>query len=234
MNFIGKRTNKPIQQAGTLFRTSLRKSGVAAKALITRGVVPEGAIEIASVESRPMSEWIANTLRVSDNALSEALARLVSLELGMDGSAESFDAAYKQVLATRGIDTSKIMIIDGSGLSRSNRVPTSVMNRVLAQIYADPEKHAAIRAGMPVSGKPGSLRYRFNAGEQKEALNLIEAKTGWIRTGYSLAGFIKAKDSTDQIFTVYNLGNSVTYKNRAAMDALVHGFFRCGASLTSN
>lgn len=234
LNFIGKRTDKPIQQAGTLFRTSLRKSGIAAKASITRGEVPEGAIEIAIVESRPMSEWIQNTLRVSDNALSEALARLVSIELGMGGTAESLTDAYKQVLGARGIDVSKLVIIDGSGLSRSNRVPTSVMNQVLAQVYADPEKHAAVRAGMPVSGKPGSLRYRFNAGEQKDALNLIEAKTGWIRTGYSLAGFIKAKDGTDLIFTVYNLGNSVTYKNRAALDALVHGFFRCGASLSSN
>jgi len=234
LNFIGKRTDKPIQQAGTLFRTSLRKSGIAAKASITRGQVPEGAIEIASVESRPMSEWIANTLRVSDNALSEALARLVSIELGMGGTAESLDAAYKQVLAARGIDISKVTIVDGSGLSRSNRMPAAVINRILAQVYADPVKHAAVRAGMPVSGKPGSLRFRFNAGEQRDALNLIEAKTGWIRTGYSLAGFIKAKDGTDLIFTVYNLGNGVTYKNRAAMDALVHGFFRCGASLSSN
>jgi D-alanyl-D-alanine carboxypeptidase/D-alanyl-D-alanine-endopeptidase (penicillin-binding protein 4) len=181
-----------------------------------------------------MSEWIANTLRVSDNALSEALARLVSIELGMGGTAESLDAAYKQVLAARGIDTSKIRIIDGSGLSRSNRVPAAVINRILAQVYAESEKHAAVRAGMPVSGKPGSLRFRFNAGKQRDALNLIEAKTGWIRTGYSLAGFIKAKDGTDLIFTVYNLGNSVSYRNRAAMDALVHGFFRCGASLSSN
>jgi D-alanyl-D-alanine carboxypeptidase/D-alanyl-D-alanine-endopeptidase (penicillin-binding protein 4) len=234
LNFIGKRTDKPIQQAGTLFRTSLRKSGIATKASITRGQVPEGAIEIASVESRPMSEWIANTLRVSDNALSEALARLVSIELGMGGTAESLDAAYKQVLSARGIDISKVTIVDGSGLSRSNRMPAAAINRILAQVYADPEKHAAVRAGMPVSGKPGSLRFRFNAGEQRDALNLIEAKTGWIRTGYSLAGFIKAKDGTDLIFTVYNLGNSVNYKNRAAMDALVHGFFRCGASLSSN
>ena len=232
--FIGQRTSTPVTQAGVLFLSSLRAAGLAQKATSSRGKLPAGAIEIASVQSQPISRWIENTLRVSDNALSEALARLSSIALGFDGSMESLTPAYAKVLEARGISTKGMKIIDGSGLSRLNLVAPAVVNQVLAQAYKEPEKHASMLAGMPVSGKSGSLRYRFVSGEQRPALFNIEAKTGWIRTGYSLAGRIKAADGTDLIFTTYNLWNTVSFENRAAMDRLVFGFYKCGSRLSSN
>lgn len=232
--FIGQRTPTPVTQAGVLFLSSLKAAGLAQSAVSSRGELPAGAIEIASVQSQPISRWIENTLRVSDNALSEALARLSSIALGFDGSMESLTAAYAKVLQARGISTKGMKIIDGSGLSRLNLVSPAVVNQVLAQAYKDPVKHASMLAGMPVSGKSGSLRYRFVSGEQRPALFNIEAKTGWIRTGYSLAGKIKAADGTELIFTSYNLWTSVGFENRAALDRLVFGFYKCGARLTSN
>jgi D-alanyl-D-alanine carboxypeptidase/D-alanyl-D-alanine-endopeptidase (penicillin-binding protein 4) len=62
----------------------------------------------------------------------------------------------------------------------------------------------------------------------------VAAKTGWIRTGYTLAGFLTAKDGTELVFTVYNLNSSVNLKNRAALDELVFGFYRCGSQLVNN
>jgi D-alanyl-D-alanine carboxypeptidase/D-alanyl-D-alanine-endopeptidase (penicillin-binding protein 4) len=173
-------------------------------------------------------------MNVSDNALSEALARLSSLALGFDGSMESLTPAYAKVLNARGISTRGMKIIDGSGLSRLNLVSPATVNQVLVQAYAEPVKNASLLSGMPVSGKPGSLRWRFISGEQRPALFNIEAKTGWIRTGYSLAGKIRAQDGTELIFTSYNLWTSVSSENRAALDRLVFGFYRCGARLVSN
>ena len=232
--FIGQRTAKPINQAGVLFLQSLRNFGLASKATATQGKLPEGAVEIASVQSQPISRWVEHTMNVSDNALSEALARLSSLALGFDGSMESLTPAYAKVLNARGISTRGMKIIDGSGLSRLNLVSPATVNQVLVQAYADPVKNASLLSGMPVSGKPGSLRWRFISGEQRPALFNIEAKTGWIRTGYSLAGKIRAQDGTELIFTSYNLWTSVSSENRAALDRLVFGFYRCGARLVSN
>jgi D-alanyl-D-alanine carboxypeptidase/D-alanyl-D-alanine-endopeptidase (penicillin-binding protein 4) len=232
--FIGQRTAKPINQAGVLFLQSLRKYGLAKSASATVGKLSSDSEVIASVKSQPISKWIQNTLNVSDNALAEALGRLSSIALGFDGSATSLTKAYSKALKARGIDTKGMLIVDGSGLSRLNKVPAKLVNDVLAQVYGNESSHSAVIAGMPVSGKPGSLRYRFNSGEQRPALFNIEAKTGWIRTGYSLAGKIKAQDGTDLIFTVYNLWTSVSYENRAAMDKLVYGFYRCGSALSNN
>lgn len=232
--FIAKRTDKPIEQAGALFKESLMKFGVAQSATISFAKAPAGAIEIASIQSQPISAWVTNMLRVSDNALAEALGRLVSLKLGFDGSMGSLTNAYKKALGNKGLDVSKLKIIDGSGLSRDSAVPAGFVNDLLFKVQQGEGDYEIIQAGLPVSGKAGSLRSRFSLGNQKPATGQVFAKTGWIRSGYTLAGFLKAKDGTELVFTVYNLNSSVNLKNRAALDELVYGFYRCGSSLTNN
>jgi D-alanyl-D-alanine carboxypeptidase/D-alanyl-D-alanine-endopeptidase (penicillin-binding protein 4) len=58
----------------------------------------------------------------------------------------------------------------------------------------------------------------------------VIAKTGWIRSGYTLAGYLETPGEVGLIFTVYNLGD-VTMENRDAMDDLVLGFYNCGTDL---
>jgi D-alanyl-D-alanine carboxypeptidase/D-alanyl-D-alanine-endopeptidase (penicillin-binding protein 4) len=85
---------------------------------------------------------------------------------------------------------------------------------------------------MPVSGERGSLRTRFATGNLAQARGLVAAKTGYISSGYSLAGFLKARDGTELIFTVYNLSEKATLRQRNAMDNLVYRFYQCGANLS--
>jgi D-alanyl-D-alanine carboxypeptidase/D-alanyl-D-alanine-endopeptidase (penicillin-binding protein 4) len=198
----------------------------------TEETLPEGAVVIASVKSRPLSEWISNMLRVSDNSLAEAMARLASLEAGFDGSMESLTPLYQQVLGARGLDTSNLKIVDASGLSRLNEVPASFVTDLVGLIGEGIDDYEVIQAGMPVSGQPGSLKSRFATGTLKAARGLVVAKTGYISTGYSLAGFLTARDGTPLQFTVYNLADRVAYNNRQAMDNLVYRFYQCGAKLS--
>ncbi len=85
---------------------------------------------------------------------------------------------------------------------------------------------------MPVSGDSGSLKTRFATGRLAEARGLVVAKTGYISTGYSLAGFVKAKDGSELIFTVFNLTPRASFNQRQAMDNLVYRFYLCGVSLS--
>jgi D-alanyl-D-alanine carboxypeptidase/D-alanyl-D-alanine-endopeptidase (penicillin-binding protein 4) len=232
--WLAKRTDKPVEQAGALFKASLNKFGVAQEAIVSFSKAPAGAIEIASIQSQPVSAWISNMLRVSDNALAEALGRLVSLKLGYNGSMSTLTDAYKKTLKIHGFDVSKLKIVDASGLSRDSAVPAAFVNDLLFKVYSGHGDYEIIQSGLPVSGSKGSLASRFSVGNQKEAKGLVAAKTGWIRTGYTLAGFLTAKDGTELVFTVYNLNSSVNLKNRAALDELVFGFYRCGSQLTNN
>jgi D-alanyl-D-alanine carboxypeptidase/D-alanyl-D-alanine-endopeptidase (penicillin-binding protein 4) len=230
--WLARRTNSPVVQAAELFVASLNKAGIAVDLVASEGKAPAGATVIASVQSRPMSEWVTNMLRVSDNSLAEALGRLSSLKEGFDGSMQSLTPLYKRVLGKRGLAVSQIKIVDASGLSKDNAVPVALVNDVLTLVNQGVGDYEVIEAGMPVSGQKGSLRTRFATGNLKAAKGLVAAKTGYISTGYSLAGFLTARDGTELIFSIYNLSPRASLKQRNAMDNLVYRFYQCGANLS--
>lgn len=220
-----KRSRDPVARAGDWFKQELgtRASGAA----IRIGQAPADAVEIASVRSAPMSLWIDYMLVVSDNTIAEAMARLVSLDVGLDGSFASLTQAYQIALRGTGIDLTGLKVEDGSGLSMYNQISPVTVNQLLQKVDQNYGNFKVILDGLPVSGTPGSLSARFSS-----AVGKVVAKTGWIRTGYTLAGFLLPEDGSKLIFTVYNLGN-VNLKNQEAMDQLVMGFYGCGASLVN-
>ena len=219
------RSKDPVQRAGEWFKKALGPS--AANSKISLGQAPATAVEVAKVQSAPLSTWIDYMLVVSDNTLAEAIGRLVSLDVGLDGSFKSLTEAFKRALKDTGLDLTGIKIEDGSGLSRYNQISPVQVNELLTLIDQGYGDFELIGGGMPVSGTPGSLSYRF-----EDATGNVTAKTGWIRTGYTLAGFLDTPDDSRLIFTVYNLGN-VSTDNREAMDDLVEGFYNCGADLVN-
>ena len=220
------RSTDPVARAGEWFKQELGTK--AAGAFLSKGKAPADAIEIASVRSAPLSVWIDYMLTVSDNSLSEAIARLVSLDLGLDGSFASLSQAFRAALSGTGIDLTGLKVEDGSGLSRFNQVSPASVNQLLQKIDQRYKNFQVIFDGMPVSGTPGSLSYRF-----EDAVGKVIAKSGWIRTGYTLAGFLTPEGGSKLIFTAYNLGD-VTIANQEALDELVMGFYGCGISLVND
>jgi D-alanyl-D-alanine carboxypeptidase/D-alanyl-D-alanine-endopeptidase (penicillin-binding protein 4) len=190
-------------------------------------LTPADAVEVAKVNSRPISEWIDYMLVVSDNTLAEALARLVALDSGYSGNFATLDAAYKKALKNSGLDLSSFKVEDGSGLSDYNAASPALVNSLLSLIDQGYGDFKVILEGLPVAGTPGSLSYRL-----EEAAGKIAAKTGWIQSGYTIAGFMDTPDGAHLIFTVYNLG-TVSTANRDAMDALVMAIYECGAQLSN-
>jgi D-alanyl-D-alanine carboxypeptidase/D-alanyl-D-alanine-endopeptidase (penicillin-binding protein 4) len=232
-SWLARRTSTPVKQAGELFVASLNKMGIATGLKATTAKAPTDSVVIASVQSRPVSELVANMLRVSDNSIAEALARVASIKYGLDGSMASLTPLYKKVLKERGLDVAKISVIDASGLSRLNQVPAALVNDLLLLVNQGIGDYESLEAGLPISGQSGSLRSRFATGSKVETKGKVIAKTGYILTGYSLAGFLTAKDGTELIFTVYNLAERANANHRLAMDNLVYRFYQCGASLSS-
>ncbi len=220
------RSKDPVTKAGEYFKQALGAAG--STATISKGVAPADAIEIASVRSAPLSTWIDYMLVVSDNTLAEAIARLVSLEVGQDGSFASLTRAYQIALEGTRINLAGLKVEDGSGLSRFNQVSPVTINELLKLVDTNYGNFKVILDGMPVSGTPGSLAYRF-----EDAAGKVVAKTGWIRTGYTLAGFLYPEDGSKLIFTVFNLGDSVDLSHQKALDELVLGMYGCGASLVN-
>ncbi|BDZ53864.1 hypothetical protein GCM10025870_09370 [Agromyces marinus] len=220
-----------VGRAGDAFAAEL--GGVAA---IERGTAPAGATELGRVWSPTVAQLIDKSLVVSDNTVAEMLARQVAITVGTGNTFEAIDPAVRQALETYGIARGGIRVVDGSGLSPDNAVPPAYLTRLFAKVEAREGSLGVIRDGLPVAGQRGSLSYadRF-AGENAVADGSVFAKTGWIDTGYTLAGIIHAQDGTTLTFAISALGDvsQITADAKVAIDTLATGFYRCGDELSN-
>lgn len=223
------RSTDPIARAGAAFVDAL-----GGDVEVTRGTAPADAAQLAAVHSQPVSILIQQALIVSDNALAEMLARLVAVRAGAGNTFAALQGAVVGGLQPYGLDTSGIVIADGSGLSPDNAVPPSYLTRLLVKVNIREGNLGAVFDGLPVAGRTGSLSYsdRF-AGDNSAADGAVFAKTGWIDTGYTLAGIIHAADGVPLTFALYALGN-VSDNAKQALDTLTTAFYRCGGNLSNN
>jgi D-alanyl-D-alanine carboxypeptidase/D-alanyl-D-alanine-endopeptidase (penicillin-binding protein 4) len=185
------------------------------------------------VWSPTVAQLVDKSLVVSDNTAAEMLARLVAIEVGTGNTFAAIDPAVRQALATYGVARGGIRVVDGSGLSPENAVPPAYLTRLFDQVDSRVGHLGVILDGLPVSGQKGSLSYadRF-AGDNAVADGAVLAKTGWITSGYTLAGIIHAQDGSTLTFAIYALGD-VTDAAKQAIDTLATGFYRCGDELAN-
>ena len=222
------RSADPIGRAGEAFAAEL--GGIS---VIERGTAPADAAVLGQVASPTVAQLVDKSLIVSDNTAAEMLARLVAIETGAGNSFDAINAGVLQGLAAYGVDTTGITVVDGSGLSDNNAVPPSYLTRLFVKVNAREANLGVLMDGLPVSGQRGSLSYsdRF-AGDNAVADGAVSAKTGWIETGYTLSGVVRAQDGSTLTFAIYALGD-VTDEAKQAIDTLTTGFFLCGDNLSN-
>lgn len=222
------RSPDPIGRAGDAFASELGGIGT-----IERGTAPTGAQQLGQVLSPTVAQLVDKALVVSDNTVAEMLARLVAIETGAGNTFGAINAGVLEGLAAYGVDTAGITVVDGSGLSDNNAVPPSYLTQLFVKINAREANLGVIMDGLPVSGQRGSLSYsdRF-AGDNSVADGAVSAKTGWIETGYTLAGVVRAQDGATLTFAIYALGD-VSDDTKQAIDSLATGFFLCGDNLSN-
>ena len=148
----------------------------------------DATTEIASIHSPPLSKIIEFTLLYSDNALADRLGRMAAKAMGFTTDQSGLQSAYTKTLTDLGISAKGIHIYDGNGLSHLNRVSARQILEILLAVKANP-KFQPIIEGLPTSGRTGTLKYRF-VNDAPNAVGLVHAKTGWINTTISLAGFV--------------------------------------------
>ena len=222
------RSADPVGRAGDAFADELGGIDV-----IERGTAPAGAAQLGQVASPTVAQLVDKALVVSDNTVAEMLARLVAIETGSGNTFAAINAGVLEGLAPYGIDTTGITVVDGSGLSDNNAVPPSYLSRLFVKINAREGNLGVLMDGLPVSGQRGSLSYddRFQ-GDNAVADGAVSAKTGWIETGYTLSGVVRAQDGSTLTFAIYALGD-VTDAAKQAIDTLTTGFYLCGDNLSN-
>ncbi|MFT4030577.1 MAG: D-alanyl-D-alanine carboxypeptidase [Protaetiibacter sp.] len=231
------RSTDPIGRAGAAFISALLAADttgtVVDPAITTSLGTAVGSTTLAEAKSQPLRVLIPQMLLPSDNTLAEMLARIVSKESGMSGSASSLQQAIPSALSSFNVPAAGLTIRDGSGLSALNAVPAATMTDFMRQVRDGANGLDVIRDGLPVAGASGTLAGRFT-GDNAVARGNVFAKSGWIDTAYTLAGYLNAADGTPLTFTFYAIGDGIQSTARAALDTLTTAVFRCGDNLSNN
>lgn len=183
----------------------------------------QGPAIIAEVQSAPVSSLVRHALQHSDNIVSEALGREVSLARGAEGSGSSAAAEVLQQLADMNVDTGSISLHDTSGLSYKNRIsPHDLTGIVVAAAQSD-DSLSQLIPSMPVGGLNGTLIYRYAEGG---AAGKVSAKTGTLATVASLSGTVLTADGRLLAFSMMTEGG--VGSARQAIDEAVTGLSKCG------
>ena len=120
----------------------------------------------------------------SDNFIAETLAKDVGAYASGRGTTTAGVARTHALLAGRGIAGAGDRLVDGSGLSRDNRVRAGTLVRLVAAADADPGWGKALLGSLAQGGE-GTLVRRFTSGP---ATKRVRAKTGYLEGVSSLAG----------------------------------------------
>jgi D-alanyl-D-alanine carboxypeptidase/D-alanyl-D-alanine-endopeptidase (penicillin-binding protein 4) len=141
-------------------------------------------VELAVLESPPLSQIVVQMLSTSDNVTAEILLKEIGLVRNGVGTTSEGAAAVVEILAEAGFPTPDLPPRDGSGLDEGNTVTCDFVVDLLDAFGADSE----LASGLAVAGETGTLRDRFtDTGLEGRLI----AKTGSINGVATLAGFVE-------------------------------------------
>ena len=114
---------------------------------------PDEATMLLDHVSDLYSEVMRSCMMRSDNLFAETLLRAFALARGKEGATASGATEMLDYWSKAGIPVKGVTLIDGSGLSRSNRVTADFINGIL-NAMGDNEDYASF---MPLAGQEGTL-----------------------------------------------------------------------------
>lgn len=210
------------QFADRLFRTLWKELGgfyLGKTRELATGPLGAPAMTVLSThQSRPLSETIRDINKRSDNATT----RLLYLSLGAMGkkfaSPAQSESAVRAWLSSKSIDDSGLVLDNGSGLSRSERITPYQLAMVLVNAY-EGKWAPEFLASMPIIGLDGSMRNRLKT---SVATQRGRIKTGGLRDVASIAGYVT--DKNNQTYAVVAFINHPTAQSagaRAVLDTII-------------
>jgi D-alanyl-D-alanine carboxypeptidase/D-alanyl-D-alanine-endopeptidase (penicillin-binding protein 4) len=197
-------TRTPALAAATAFRDALRGAGITVDGPVRTGPADEWSELLGSVSSPTLAAMVRFMDRESDNFTAEMLLKQLGLTELERGTSAAGATVVMQTLAEAGVPMAGVRIVDGSGLSRLDRLTTNALGSLLKVAWADPAVRPALVAALPVAGVNGTLQHRLS---KPPARGRVLAKTGTTDSASSLSGYV----SDRYAFAVMQNGHPLSY-----------------------
>jgi D-alanyl-D-alanine carboxypeptidase/D-alanyl-D-alanine-endopeptidase (penicillin-binding protein 4) len=171
---------RPAKFSANGFARQLRHLGVDVPGSTRRGRTPEDAQPVAAWRSASVSQLIGQMNPPSDNFMAEMFIKAIAVADGERGTtAGGADAIEETLLDEFEIEPT---VIDGSGLSRSDRTSPRQVATMLEELADDP----SFEPSLAVAGRTGTIATRMRG---TAAQDRCRAKTGTLSDVSALAGY---------------------------------------------
>jgi D-alanyl-D-alanine carboxypeptidase/D-alanyl-D-alanine-endopeptidase (penicillin-binding protein 4) len=200
-----------------LFRELWRELGGTFTGTVRDGTVGADARLIAAVESPALAQVVRDMNKFSNNVM----ARQLFLTLGAEGAGEpatpeKADRVIREWLAGKGLTVPELILENGSGLSRIERISARNLGLLLLSSFRSSVMPELI-ASLPLVAVDGTMKKRLS---DADVAGQAHIKTGSLTGVRSIAGYVL--DAQGRRLVVVSMVNHPNAGNaQAAQDALL-------------
>ena len=204
----------PLQSDG-LLRALWNELGGELRGQVRNGILPAEARLLATHESASLSEAVRDINKFSNNVM----ARQLFLSLGNDSGPATAERARQRLqawLASRNLRFPELVLDNGSGLSRIERISAGNLNRLLLDAWRRPAM-PEFMASLPIVGLDGTMKKRLNGAS---ASGHAHIKTGTLEGVKTAAGYVLDTRGRRHAVTML-INHPQAAAGSAAIDALI-------------
>ncbi|HXF65896.1 MAG TPA: D-alanyl-D-alanine carboxypeptidase/D-alanyl-D-alanine-endopeptidase [Burkholderiales bacterium] len=208
-----------VTYAGALFRELWRELGGAFSGTVREGAASPSARLIAAVSSPALAEIVRDINKHSNNVM----ARQLYLTLGAAGEGPPATGAkaertLRRWLAAKGLVFPELVLENGSGLSRIERISARSLGQLLLAAFASPVMPELI-ASLPLVAVDGTMKKRLAGAEVAGQAHI---KTGSLAGVRSMAGYVlDAQGRRVAVVLIVNHPNATNASVQPVQDALL-------------
>lgn len=216
----------------SLFRQLWIEQGGVFRGKVRPGTASKEQFPLETYESPPLSEIVRDINKFSNNIA----ARQLYLALGsrrqsrtelapglssgtppdLPATLARSDAAMRQWLTSRDLNFPELVIENGSGLSRTERISAGHIGKLLLRAFQSPVMPEFI-SSLPITGIDGTMKKRL---EGTAAARQAHIKTGLLEGARTMAGYMLDKAGR-RIVVVFFVNHPKSGDAQPAMDALL-------------
>jgi D-alanyl-D-alanine carboxypeptidase/D-alanyl-D-alanine-endopeptidase (penicillin-binding protein 4) len=209
---------------GALFRSLWTELGGSLSGVVRDGATPLDARVLAEHESAGLAEVIRDINKYSNNVMARELFLSTAAEVTkMPASAERAQEVVRSFYALRGLALPDLVIDNGSGLSRRERISARSMGAILETAWTSALMPEFI-SSLPLVGFDGTMKRRLN---QQSVAGQAHVKTGTLADVRAVAGYVLAASGKTYVIVLF-----VNHPNaagaQAAQDALLQWIYERG------
>lgn len=203
------------QFANAVFSGLWQQLGGQGPSGLAMGTAPDSARVLSEVRSDPLARILPDINKNSSNPMARSLFLTIGRLAPVRGqTVPDAEAAVRQSLASHHLADSSLVLENGSGLSRRERISAELLGSVLREAARGPYASELI-ASLPVAGESGTLKKRFT-----DLGPRLRMKTGTLADVAGLAGYWQAADGRRWVIVALAQGERAA-RLRPGLDAVV-------------